>query len=417
MSKRSYQASPDRLDHLLSAPDRHARRSRGQFLSVGQRRRRRAEGRRQCDRRRRRRDAGRRCGQPADAHDRRRVPDPAALGGRVARDRGERQYGRADEGYARGLPCARAHRRAGPGHPRRRRAGGVLGADHRAVALGDDELRGRLRARRASSQGRAFRCSVGLRQQHKYGLVALREKFLGEWPASGRVYLPGGRVPDVGEPVRNPALARTYDWLANLERGAGGDRSAKLAAVHDGFYRGEVAAEIVKFSDARDGLLEREDFARFETRIEEPARLRFGDTELYKCGFWTQGPAELQTIALMSRFDLKAMGPASADYCHLLIEAMKLAFADREQYYGDPTQAHGAGRSPAVGRLYGAARATDRSGLVEPGAAPGRRRAAMRRCCPRTSASRRSPGAPAPCTWTPSTRRATWPRSRRAAPG
>ncbi len=194
-------------------------------------------------------------------------------------------------------------------------------------------------ARARELAGKGFPLSIGLRQQHKYGLVPLREKFLGEWPASGRVYLPGGRVPEVGEPVRNPALARTYDWLANVERSAGGDRAARLAAVHEGFYRGEVAAEIVKFSKARDGLLEREDLARFETRIEEPARLRFGDAELYKCGFWTQGPAELQTIALMSRFDLKAMGGASADYCHLLIEAMKLAFADREQYYGDPTQA------------------------------------------------------------------------------
>ena len=192
-------------------------------------------------------------------------------------------------------------------------------------------------ARELAANG--FPLSVGLRQQHKYGLVALRQKFLNDWPATGRVYLPDGRVPEVGERVRNPALARTYDWLANVERGAGADRRAKLAAVHDGFYRGEIAAEIAKFSRERDGLLEREDFARFETRIEEPVRLRFRDTELYKCGFWTQGPAELQTIALMARFDLKAMGPASADYCHLLIEAMKLAFADREQYYGDPTLA------------------------------------------------------------------------------
>lgn len=191
-------------------------------------------------------------------------------------------------------------------------------------------------ARELAAKG--FPLPIGLRQQHKYGLVSLREKFLTDWPASGRLYLPGGRVPEVGELVRNPALARTYDWLANVERGAGGDRAAKLAAVHEGFYRGEIASEIASFSNARDGLLDRDDCARFQTRIEEPVRLRFRDTELFKCGFWTQGPAELQTIALMSRFDLAAMGPCSADYCHLLIEAMKLAFADREQYYGDPTQ-------------------------------------------------------------------------------
>jgi gamma-glutamyltranspeptidase/glutathione hydrolase len=186
---------------------------------------------------------------------------------------------------------------------------------------------------------KGFPLSAGLRQQHKYGLVALRDKFLGEWPASGRVYLPGGRVPEVGELVKNPALARTFDWLANVERRAPGYGVSKLQAVHDGFYKGEIAAEIARYSKEHGGLLERSDFERFETRIEEPARLRFGDAELFKCGFWSQGPAELQTIALMSRFDLKAMGAGSADYCHLLIEAMKLAFADREQYYGDPTQA------------------------------------------------------------------------------
>jgi gamma-glutamyltranspeptidase / glutathione hydrolase len=186
---------------------------------------------------------------------------------------------------------------------------------------------------------KGFPLSTGLRQQHKYGLVPLRDKFVAQWPASARVYLRDGRVPDVGEIMRNPALARTLDWLANVERTAPGYGNQKLQAVHDGFYKGEVAAEIARVAKERDGLLARQDFARFETQVEAPVRLRFGDTELFKCGFWTQGPAELQTIALMSRHDLKAMGPGSADYCHLLIEAMKLAFADREQYYGDPAQA------------------------------------------------------------------------------
>ena len=172
-----------------------------------------------------------------------------------------------------------------------------------------------------------FPVSEGLRGQHKYGLVAMHEKFLHDWPASARLYLPGGRVPEVGQLLKNEALARTYDYLANEKD------------PHAAFYKGAVAAEIAKFSQERDGFLARGDLERFETRIEEPARLRFGDTELFKCGFWTQGPAELQTIALMSRFDLAAMEPGGADYCHLLIEATKLAFADREQYYGDPAQA------------------------------------------------------------------------------
>jgi gamma-glutamyltranspeptidase/glutathione hydrolase len=172
-----------------------------------------------------------------------------------------------------------------------------------------------------------FPVSVGLRNQHKYGIEPLEAKFRAEWPGSAGVYLPGGRVPEVGQLLKNDALARTYDYLANAKDPL------------EAFYKGDVAAEIAKFSCKRDGFLAREDLERFETRIEEPASLRFGDTELFKCGFWTQGPAELQTIALMERFDLKSMAPGSADYCHLLIEAMKLAYADREQYYGDPAQA------------------------------------------------------------------------------
>jgi gamma-glutamyltranspeptidase/glutathione hydrolase len=184
-----------------------------------------------------------------------------------------------------------------------------------------------------------FPLSEGLRNQHKYGLAALRDKFLARWSGSAALYLPGGGVPEVGELMKNAALARTYDWLASVERAAGGDRKAKLAAVHDAFYRGEIAAEIGRYSREHDGLLEAADLARFETRIEEPVSLQVGGTVLYKCGFWSQGPAELQTIALMLRHDLRAMGHGSADYCHLLVESMKLAYADREQYYGDPEQA------------------------------------------------------------------------------
>src|SRR4051812_40146371 len=168
-----------------------------------------------------------------------------------------------------------------------------------------------------------FALSTGLRQQHKYGLVSLRDKFLAQWPGSAKLYLKGGVVPEVGALMKNEALARVYDYLANAKD------------PQDAFYRGDIASEIAKYSRERDGLLTREDLAAFETRIEEPVSLRFGDFELFKCGFWTQGPAELQTIALLARHDLKSMSPTSADYCHLLIEAMKLAFADREQYYGD----------------------------------------------------------------------------------
>jgi gamma-glutamyltranspeptidase/glutathione hydrolase len=176
-------------------------------------------------------------------------------------------------------------------------------------------------ARELAAKG--FPVSTGLRQQHKFGLEALQGKFRAKWPASAQLYLPGGSVPAAGQVIRNEALARTLDYLANAKD------------PHAAFYRGDVADEIAKFVKERDGLLARSDLEAFETRIEAPASLRFGDVELFKCGFWSQGPAELQTLALMWP-RLKSMQPGSADYCHLLIEAMKLAFADREQYYGDP---------------------------------------------------------------------------------
>ena len=179
-------------------------------------------------------------------------------------------------------------------------------------------------ARELAAQG--FPLSEGLRNQHKYGLVALRDRFLADWPGSAALYLRGGRVPEVGELVKNAAYAGVLEYLA------------KEKDPHAAFYEGDVAAEIANYSKAHDGLLAREDLARFETRIEEPVSLRVGDTTLYKCGFWSQGPAELQTIALMLRHDLRALGHGSADYCHLLVECMKLAYADREQYYGDPAQ-------------------------------------------------------------------------------
>jgi gamma-glutamyltranspeptidase/glutathione hydrolase len=166
-----------------------------------------------------------------------------------------------------------------------------------------------------------FPVSEGLRNQHKYGIGPMQVRFEAEWPGSAKLYLP---VPEVGARFRNPALARSFEYLAGAKD--------PLAA----FYQGDVAAEIAKFSRAHDGFLAREDLAAFETKIEEPASLRLGNTELFKTGFWSQGPAELQTLALMWQFDLQKIGFGTPDYCHLLVEAMKLAYADREQYYGDP---------------------------------------------------------------------------------
>ena len=172
-----------------------------------------------------------------------------------------------------------------------------------------------------------FPVSEGLRNQHKYGIAPMQQRFRSAWPGSAKLYLPQGRAPEVGALLRNPALVCTFEYLA------------AAADPLEAFYKGDVAAEIAKFSKTHDGFLAREDLAAFETRIESPVSLRFGDTELFKTGFWSQGPAELQALALMWRHDLKSIGFGTPDYCHLLVEAMKLAYADREQYYGDPAHA------------------------------------------------------------------------------
>jgi len=190
-----------------------------------------------------------------------------------------------------------------------------------------------------------FPVSEGLRNQHKYGIAPMQARFKAEWPGSAMLYLP---VPEVGARLRNPALARSFEYLA---------------AARDpleAFYKGDIAAEIAKYSKAHDGFLAREDLAAFETKIEAPASLRLGDTELFKTGFWSQGPAELQTLALMWQYDLKAIGFGTPDYCHLLVEAMKLAYADREQYYGDPAFA----KVPAEA-LLSAAYAKKRAALID----------------------------------------------------
>jgi gamma-glutamyltranspeptidase/glutathione hydrolase len=191
-----------------------------------------------------------------------------------------------------------------------------------------------------------FPVSQGLVNQEKYGLKHLAKKFRA-WPGSRDVYLPKG-VPEVGSLLKNEPLARTFEYLA-------AEKDPRAA-----FYKGEIAAEIAKFSRERDGLLEASDLAEFQTRIEKPASLQFGEATVYKCGFWSQGPAMLQALAILKFFDLKKMKFDSADYLHLLIEATKLAFADREQYYGDPSQV----MIPAE-VLLSEKYAKDRSGLID----------------------------------------------------
>ena len=182
-----------------------------------------------------------------------------------------------------------------------------------------------------------FPAHAGLIRQHKSGIADNAEKFA-TWPGTAAIYLPEGRIPKEGELLRNPALADMYAYLGKAEKECAGDRKAGLRAVFDAFYRGDIAAEIVSFVKDKGGLLEESDFHRFEVPVESSVHIQYAGAEVHKCGPWNQGPALLQSLAILKNFDLRGLGHNSAGYIHLVLEAMKLAFADREQFYGDPVQ-------------------------------------------------------------------------------
>src|SRR5437016_2996499 len=157
------------------------------------------------------------------------------------------------------------------------------------------------------------------------------------WPSSAAVYLPNGRVPQPGDIFRQSDLGASLQYMADEEKAAAGrGREAGLAAARDAFYRGDIARKIVAFMKEQGGLLSAEDLAEYHSPVGPPERRRFGDLEVFTCGAWCQGPVLLQTLALLEGTDLAGLGQNSPDYIHHVTEALKLAFADREAYYGDP---------------------------------------------------------------------------------
>ncbi|MBY5543444.1 gamma-glutamyltransferase family protein [Rhizobium leguminosarum] len=174
------------------------------------------------------------------------------------------------------------------------------------------------------------------------GLAAFFEK---EWPTSYETWLPGGSAPEAHANVRNPVLAETWKRvIAEAELKSG--REAQVQAARDAFYRGFVAEKIddyLKTAEVMDasgnrhkGVLTANDMANWSATIEEPLTYDYHGWTIAKIGPWGQGPVFLQTLSILKGFDLAAMDPAGADFVHIVVEAMKLAFADREIYYGDP---------------------------------------------------------------------------------
>ena len=162
-------------------------------------------------------------------------------------------------------------------------------------------------------------------------------KIFEPWPTSAKLFLPNGRVPKVGEIFTQPDLARTLREIVKAEHDAApAGRHQALKAARDYFYKGPIARRIGDFCEASGGLLRAGDFSAFSARVEEPTHVSYRGYEIYKTGFWAQGPAMLEMLNLLEGYDLRAMKHNSGDYVHTLTEAMKLAFADRDTYYGDP---------------------------------------------------------------------------------
>ena len=162
--------------------------------------------------------------------------------------------------------------------------------------------------------------------------------FLKEWPQNRRFWLkPDGSPYAAGETIALPALAGTLRKMVEAERDhAHLGRARGVAAARDRFYKGDIAVEMVAFLKSHGAPFDLSDFVDFHSRIEAPSRTDYRGYTIYKQGFNSQGPVLLQTLNILENFDLRAMGHNSADYVHTVVEAMKLAYADRDTYYADP---------------------------------------------------------------------------------
>jgi len=154
-------------------------------------------------------------------------------------------------------------------------------------------------------------------------------------PGGTAVFYPGGRVPRVGELFVQPALAGTLRRLVEADARSRGHRTAGIIAARERFYRGDIASTIGAFSERVGGLLRAGDLAGYRAGLEAPVRFSFAGREILGQAAWTQAPVLMQALGMLEPLDLRGMGHNSARYIHVVAEALKLAFADRERYYGD----------------------------------------------------------------------------------
>jgi gamma-glutamyltranspeptidase / glutathione hydrolase len=177
-------------------------------------------------------------------------------------------------------------------------------------------------------------------------IATVAELFRTYWPTSAAVYLPNNAVPPTGALFTNPTLAATYLRILKEAESAGGDRILQIERARKSWSQGFVAQAIDKFCRTQDvmdtsgrchrGVLTADDMARWTPRVEAPLTYDYGRYTVCKTGPWGQGPVMLQQLALLKGFDLDGLDPLSADFIHLQVECAKLAYADREAFYGDP---------------------------------------------------------------------------------
>jgi gamma-glutamyltranspeptidase/glutathione hydrolase len=173
------------------------------------------------------------------------------------------------------------------------------------------------------------------------------KELLIRWEASRRVLLPNldpqrpqaWAAPLPGEIFKQPELEATLTKLVDAEREAlkaGKNRKQAILAAYDRFYRGDIARELVASTQAAGGLITMEDLDRWQVYVEDPVVTNYKGIDVYKLNHWVQGPVMLQTLNLLENTDVRSMGYNSARYIHTPYQAMNLAFADRDFYYGDP---------------------------------------------------------------------------------
>jgi gamma-glutamyltranspeptidase/glutathione hydrolase len=158
-----------------------------------------------------------------------------------------------------------------------------------------------------------------------------------KWPSTVKIFFKNGKALDTGDVLVQRDLGRTLRRMIEVERDHSSQgREDAIQVARDFFYRGEIAQEMVRFCREQGGLLSLEDLADFTVGVDLPPSIDYKGIEVYACGPWCQGPVNLQTLRILEGYDLQGMEHNSADYLHTVVEALKLAYADRHAYYGDP---------------------------------------------------------------------------------